>query len=659
MEQCPHCDHVSGSEDVSPRCMPPHTILMGRYYIGNVLGEGGFGITYKGLDLLLNRKVAVKEYFPAGLVTRDTSHGGDNTVQSISGQMREHYREGLLKYENEARCLMELKGTPGIVDILSFFNENGTAYIVMEFIEGTTLRDYVADNGGRLPEQQMLTMFRPLLSALEHIHKNGIVHRDISPDNIIVQPDGALKLIDFGAARQSTGEATQSLTVVLKHGYAPEEQYRSRGKQGPFTDVYAISATIYKILTGVTPVESLTRMIEDELKPLDQYDYGISTQTSNAVIMGMRPRPAERFQTITQLVSALYEQSITLEPEKPQRPEKGKSKLIAITVAGVAAVAAITIGAVALMGEEKPASGFAGMQTTQVTSPQQQKEQTVTLQTDITGMKEKEAKKILEEQNILADVEYAPADAAHTGKVLSWEVTSEDSVRLVVGEQTNFTFEEGEDGLVIKGYNGDKRNLNIPQTINGIQVTQIGDYAFAESGEDNAVQVLSLPDGLLRIGEGAFYNCIYLTEANIPDTVQNIGVSAFWNCGGLQDLTLPSALIAVEDYAFYNCESFEKIVIPEGCQRIGKETFMACSWATTIVIPATVTQIGDGAFTGCGMMAELMEGKTCVLEVVGGSAAEEHAANGTIAYSVDGGEIIVPQPEIVEVLIGTNDVPIC
>lgn len=324
---CPFCGYAPDTVEQSPRCMPPYTILAGRYLVGTVLGEGGFGITYRGWDLEQDRKIAIKEYFPTGLVTRDTSHGGDNTVQSISGQMRVHYQAGLEKYENEARCLMRLKGTPGIVDILAFFHENATAYIIMEFIEGVTLRQYLASNNGCLPEKQTLEMFQPLLFSLEKVHQAGIVHRDISPDNIIVQPDGSLKLIDFGAARQATGEATQSLTVILKHGYAPEEQYRSRSKQGPYTDVYAISATIYKTLTGVTPVDAMSRMFEDELKPLDQYPNRIAPRICAAIQKGMAVRAESRYQTIKELAAALYEKEVTVQPTLAIPVSKRKHKI--------------------------------------------------------------------------------------------------------------------------------------------------------------------------------------------------------------------------------------------------------------------------------------------------------------------------------------------
>ena len=336
--ECPFCGYKKGTQELRVRCLPPYTVLHGRYFIGTVIGEGGFGITYRGLDLVENRKVAIKEFFPAGLVTRDTSRGGDNTVQSISGEMRDQYQSGLQKYENEARCLMKLRGLPGIVNMLDFFHENSTAYIVMEFLEGMTMREYLVRNQGCMSEQMALELMKPLMYSLDSIHRAGIVHRDISPDNIIVQPNGKLKLIDFGAARQSTGHQTQSLTVVLKHGYAPEEQYRSRGKQGPFTDVYAISATLYKLLTGVTPVDSMSRMFEDELKPLHQFPNRISSRTCVAITKGMAVRAQDRFQTISELAAALYEKRpVTMAggTSAPTKNTKEKS-LTRIAIGGLA-----------------------------------------------------------------------------------------------------------------------------------------------------------------------------------------------------------------------------------------------------------------------------------------------------------------------------------
>ena len=645
--KCPFCGYEEGTQELSARCLPPYTVLQGRYFIGTVIGEGGFGITYRGWDLVDNRKVAIKEYFPTGLVTRDTSHGGDNTVQSISGQMREQYQSGLQKYENEAKCLMRLRGLPGIVNILDFFHENSTAYIVMEFLEGMTMREYLVRNQGCLPEKKALEMMKPLMYSLDSIHRAGIVHRDISPDNIIVQPDGKLKLIDFGAARQSTGNQTQSLTVVLKHGYAPEEQYRSRGRQGPFTDVYAISATLYKILTGVTPVDSMSRMFEDELKPLHQFPNKISSQTCVAIAKGMEVRASERFQSISELAAALYEKKpVVLSGGTSIRKENKSRRMIAWILGGAAAFA-VLIGSVLLMTQpltQNDSRGLSELENTTVAAdePIDSQESTETpapvVSADPTGMLEKDAKSKLEADGFTVGVKYTPSDSAHAGKVLSWEKTSGTSVELHIGELTEFSFDEQNGEVTITGYNGDKTVLSVPETINELPVAAIGENAFSEDGIGaNGLQQITLPEGLRTIGVGAFSNCIYLTSVKLPSTITDIRESAFWSCSAMELSSLPQSLETVGDYAFQYCYNLKAIDLPDGCRTVGEEAFEGCLGVRQITLPASLTEIGSGAFTGC---------PNASVRVTAGSYAEEYMSRGDMEYTYQDGDPAVEEPTL-------------
>lgn len=609
--KCPHCGYEPGSEEVSPRCMPPYTILAGRYLIGTVLGEGGFGITYRGWDLQQGRKIAIKEYFPAGLVTRDTSRGGDNTVQSISGRMREHYRAGLEKYENEAKCLMDLKGTPGIVKILSFFHENATAYIIMEFIEGVNLRDYLTLNQGCLTEKKTLDLFHALLCSLDSVHKMGIVHRDISPDNILVQPDGTLKLIDFGAARHSTGQATQSMTVILKQGYAPEEQYRGRSKQGPYTDVYAVSATLYKVLTGVTPVDAMSRMIEDELRPLADFPNRISPQVCAAIAKGMAVRSHERFQTVAELITALYDKQIPIDPTigMPVAKRKNTGKMLALIAAGLLVCGAAIAGISALTAPKD--------------SSELQLDRIVGMVTDMEGWSEADALAELERLGLYATVEYAPADGTMAGKVLSYEKTSEQSATIIVGEMTPYTFVEVEGGLELTGVSKTESFMDMPDTINGIPVISVGNHAFEQDEQIDQIYGISLPKQLQRIGQYAFGGCAYLEELELPGTVAEIGHGAFWGCSALKKLTLSENLESIGDFAFQYCFGLDEILIPEGCKTIGTQTFEGCFAAATIEVPESVTDIGPGAFTAC---------ENAVLKVTAGSYGEEYAKMSDLPY---------------------------
>lgn len=301
---CPLCGFDKNTYSPSPRSLRPFTKLNGKYMVGKVIGEGGFGITYIGFNLDTDLPVAIKEYFPAELATRDTLQG--NTINIFSGEAKDLYREGLEKYLREARNLTMFSDLTGIVTVKDFFYENDTAYIIMEYINGITLKQHLTKVGGKMKQNEVIKMMKPVLESMNQIHEVGIIHRDISPDNIMITRNNQIKLTDFGAARVFDTEDNKSITVVLKRGYAPEEQYRAKGNQGPWTDVYALCATMYKMITGITPQEALERMIEDNVEPLSKFDPSIWPETEYAIMKGLALRAQDRFQTVNELIDALY-----------------------------------------------------------------------------------------------------------------------------------------------------------------------------------------------------------------------------------------------------------------------------------------------------------------------------------------------------------------
>ena len=250
---CPHCGYVDGTKPESPLHLSSGTILNNRYEVGRVIGYGGFGVTYIAWDKVLEQRVAVKEYLPSEFSTRAP---GVSQVTVYDGDKGEQYTAGMDKFVDEARRLAKFTDCPGIVKVYDCFKENGTAYIAMEYLEGVTLSKYIKDKG-TIPPEDAVMMLLPIIDSLDKVNKAGIIHRDIAPDNIMVTDDGDVKLIDFGAARYATTIHSRSLTVIVKPGYSPEEQYRSRGDQGPHTDVYAVGATLYKMITGVTPPDAM------------------------------------------------------------------------------------------------------------------------------------------------------------------------------------------------------------------------------------------------------------------------------------------------------------------------------------------------------------------------------------------------------------------
>ena len=274
-----------------------NTGLIGRYVIQKVLGQGGFGITYLGIDKLYGNKVAIKEYYPQKIAMRKAQYEDVVTVTSI--EEKNNYNKGKKRFLHEAQVMARFNKNEGIVKILDFFEANNTAYIVMEYLEGITLKQYLGKYGV-IQFRNLIEMMLPLREALIEIHSQGLIHRDISPDNIMVQHNSKLKLMDFGAARDYTESGNKSLTVILKPGYAPPEQYQTHGVQGPWTDIYALCATIYKCLTGITPPDAIARVMDDKFKEPDQLDGKLSPDIKKILWKGMNIFPEERYQDIVE-----------------------------------------------------------------------------------------------------------------------------------------------------------------------------------------------------------------------------------------------------------------------------------------------------------------------------------------------------------------------
>lgn len=281
-----------------------NTELIGRYVIQEVLGQGGFGITYLGIDKLYGNKAAIKEYYPQEIAMRKAQYEDVVTVTSI--EEKNNYDKGKKRFLDEAQVMARFNKNEGIVKILDFFEANNTAYIVMEYLEGITLKQYLGKYGV-LQFRNLIEMMLPLLEALIEIHSQGLIHRDISPDNIMVQHNGKLKLMDFGAARDYTESGNKSLTVILKPGYAPPEQYQTHGVQGPWTDIYALCATIYKCLTGITPPDAIARVMDDKFKEPDQLDGKLSPDIKKILWKGMNIFPEERYQDIGEFGEDVYD----------------------------------------------------------------------------------------------------------------------------------------------------------------------------------------------------------------------------------------------------------------------------------------------------------------------------------------------------------------
>ena len=326
---CVYCGYEEGMQNESHQ-LPTGTVRKEQYLIGRVLGQGGFGITYLGWDLYLDIPVAIKEYFPDRTVMRESAVSHE--VVSYTGTVGERFRSNKERFMREAKMLAKFSDVPEIVQVKSFFMENNTAYIVMEYVDGITLKQYVLSKGGKLTVAETLSLMEPVIEALGKVHKTGLVHRDISPDNIMMLSNGRMKLLDFGAVRH-VGEAdaerplTRSTEAILKQGYAPIEQYQNRGSLGPWTDVYALCATMYFCLTGEVPPDAPERLLGEEEIDFKGKISGLTDAQAAVFRQGMQLRAQKRLPSMDELHQKLYEaMPIVKKEETEQKAEKPEKK---------------------------------------------------------------------------------------------------------------------------------------------------------------------------------------------------------------------------------------------------------------------------------------------------------------------------------------------
>ena len=341
---CPRCGFdLAENEKKFPVALRAGTVLDGRYIVGRVLGQGGFGITYLALDTQLNAKVAIKEFMPGELATRVDGA----TVSVLAESKTEAFTYGAERFQEEARTLAKFIGNPNIAAVTSYFDENDTSYFVMDYIEGISFKTYIANHGGRVSVEDTLNVMIPVLRALTAVHQEGFIHRDVTPDNIYITKDGMVKLLDFGSARYSIGDKSKSLDVILKVGYAPKEQYIRRSRQGPFTDVYSCAACFYAALTGFLPPESLERLDNDTLVPVSQCGIEIPEYLDKAILKGLAVQPEDRFQSAAEFLEAIESRQVVEVPgntpaQSATSPEKKKVR--PALIAGIAAAVVVVLG---------------------------------------------------------------------------------------------------------------------------------------------------------------------------------------------------------------------------------------------------------------------------------------------------------------------------
>ncbi len=318
MNLCDFCFEPIGPGNVCTKCglshekyqaeaglLMPGTNLLGKYIIGRVLGRGGFGATYLAYSSERDKVVAIKEYYPTGIANRAK---GEEKISIVSDDKRKVFEKGANRFFEEAKTMSRFNTNKNVVSVYEFFYANDTVYYSMEYLEGIDLKGYISKKGGKLSESEAITIMRGICDALVAVHSTQTLHRDISPDNIFICTNGDVKLIDFGAAKQVIGDAQQVYSVVVKQGFAPAEQYKTNGKQGVWTDIYAVGASIYYAVTGKIPTDAMNRVENPEIT----FDPSLqlSEHFKNIIKKCLQSKPEDRYQSAIELLGAINEMNV-------------------------------------------------------------------------------------------------------------------------------------------------------------------------------------------------------------------------------------------------------------------------------------------------------------------------------------------------------------
>lgn len=443
---CPYCGYEKNREAEGKKCLPLGVVLRERFVIGRVLGIGGFSITYKAYDRILQQVVAIKEYLPNEFSTRMPEQLG---ITVYTGYKEEQFHAGRQRFMDEAKKLAKFQyGNDTIVRVYDCFDENETSYIVMEFVEGKTVAQMLKESGP-IPVGKAVQIATAILEALEQVHRTGILHRDIAPDNIIIREDGTVKLIDFGAARYATTKHSKSLSMILKLGYAPVEQYRSNGDQGPWTDVYGMAATLYKMITNVTPPDSMERSVRDTMKRPSKMGIAIRKQTENALMNALNIPIESRPQTAGEFRQQLMADKVKRKNVKVKTEDVGMLGPRAILI-GCMLLAAV-VGGLILIASGKLKFDVTALQSLVLEEGQTRVPNIVN--TELTQAQEKTEKQML--TFVIADKAYSdtiPKDKVLNQSLVAGSVVAKNSAMEVTvsgGEETRDVPVIAEDEAVV------------------------------------------------------------------------------------------------------------------------------------------------------------------------------------------------------------------
>ncbi len=492
---CPHCGYDRNSAATHSNHLKPGTMVAGRYLIGKALGSGGFGITYIAWDSLTAKTVAIKEYLPGVFAYRVP---GQNNIAAYNKESEEKFRAGLTKTIDESNTLARFNSIDGVVDVYNCVEANGTVYIVMEYLEGRTLKQELKKHGNYTFEDA-LSILAPILNALYQIHESGIIHRDISPDNIFLCNDGTVRLIDFGAARMALNDGRKSLSVILKRGYAPKEQYYTNAKQGPWTDVYATAATFYRMLTGIVPQESLEREVQDALIPPSELGVMIPEHAEHAILRALKVDSTFRTKNTDEFYRQLTDPSLDFTLDSP-----------------------------ATYSDFKPVKQDENKEENSETALKVKKSKKPLIATLIIA--------VLLISGIAAAVLYIFRDSkvldnGSCGENMTWELNAGGTLKIegsgIMDDYGNYSDTP---------WFSDRDKIKIIEI--GDNINSIGSRAFYGCA---SLAKIDFGTAVKSVGSYAFYGCSKLENCVLPDTVTSLGSYSFARCSALEYLHVPAA----------------------------------------------------------------------------------------------------------------------
>ncbi len=428
---CPHCGFNERELKQEGYYLTPGTVVGGKYIIGRALSYGGYTVTYIGMDAENNRKVLIKEYLPNDFSTRSE---GDREVTIYSGDAKEQFEEGLTTFLNEANRIQQLGRPQGIMQVYDCVAENDTGYVISEYLEGQTLAQ-IFEGGKKFSPQEAKEFICEILEGLRRVHPLDVVHCDIAPETILVTRTGEIKLLDFGATRYVTTANSKSLAIILKQGYAPEEQYRSQGIRGPWTDVYALGAVMYHMITGIVPIESVDRALVDELKTPSLLGVPMPKNMENALMNALNVYQKDRTPSAEVFYQELNNDEVKRIQVKKKKYETGRfPKWAKALVAGLLCV--VVAGGVFVVYKIKQENNHEGKSETKIAD-------------NLIGMSEKDANELLKSKGIkfisnkvFFDKNVENGSEILTQKPASGEEVKDDVIRGAVRSKEKCTYQD-------------------------------------------------------------------------------------------------------------------------------------------------------------------------------------------------------------------------